>query len=221
MTPLEAFVVILSTGLFVGIVVSNFILFQEYIDAFLLGFVVSQIFRDSKRRVKKVTQIISDKIFYLSDTFQNSIGTLLLILFFVFLAIFFTFFWSRQCLWEAKAASQKFVQWVEVTLSKESLHGSPTSAKNANHMVLAFLNEKKDMLKTYIEMVEDHTVNSSTISDGSKLIIEGPLFREYFSKLGSLIMNSTLRQELLDRLMEASRSNNTFKPRLKLSYRQC
>ena len=55
-----------------GIVVSNFILFQEYIDAFLLGFVVSQIFRDSKKRVKKVTQIISDKIIYLSDTFQNS-----------------------------------------------------------------------------------------------------------------------------------------------------
>ena len=54
-----------------GIVVSNFILFQEYIDAFLLGFVVSQIFRDSKKRVKKVTQIISDKIIYLSDTFQN------------------------------------------------------------------------------------------------------------------------------------------------------
>ena len=183
-----------------GIVVSNFILFQEYIDAFLLGFVVSQIFRDSKKRVKKVTQIISDKIIYLSDTFQNSVGTIILLLFFVFIAIFFTFFWSRQCLWEAKAASQKFVQWVEVTLSKESLHGSPTSAKNANHMVLAFLNEKKDMLKTYIEMVEDHTVNSSTISDGSKLIIEGSTFSvEYFSKLGSLIMNSTLRQELLDR----------------------
>ena len=150
--------------------------------------------------MKKVTQIISDKIIYLSDDFQNSIGTIVLLLFFVFLAIFFTFFWSRQCLWEAKAASQKFVQWVEITLSKESLNGSPTSAKNANHMVLAFLNEKKDMLKTYIEMVEDHTVNSSTISDGSKLIIEGSTFSvEYFSKLGSLIMNSTLRQELLDR----------------------
>ena len=112
-----------------GIVVSNFILFQEYIDAFLLGFVVSQIFRDSKKRVKKVTPIIRDKRIYLSDTFQNSIGTLLLILFFVFLAIFFTFFWSRQCLREAKAVSQKFVQWVEVTLSKESLNGSPTSTK--------------------------------------------------------------------------------------------
>ena len=116
-------------------------------------------------------------------------------------------------MWEAKAASQKFVQWVEVTLSKESLHGSPTSAKNANHMVLAFLNEKKDMLKTYIEMVEDHTVNSSTISDGSKLIIEGSTFSvEYFSKLGSLIMNSTLRQELLD-WMGASRS--TFSNRVR------
>ena len=67
-------------------------------------------------------------------------------------------------------------------------------------MILAFLKEKKDMLKSYIEQVEDHTVNSSTISDGSKLIIEGSTFSvEYFSKLGSLIMNSTLRQELLDR----------------------
>ena len=200
MTPLEAFVVIVSTGLFVGVVTSNVILFREYIDAFLLGFVVSQIFRDSKKRVKKVTQMISDKLFYLSDDFQNSIGTITLLLFFAFLAIFFTFFWSRQCLWEAKEASQKFVQWVEITLSKESLKGSSTSAKNTNHVILAFLNEKKDMLKSYIEMVEDHTVNTSTISDGSKLIIEGSTFSvEYFSKLGSLIMNSTLRQELLDR----------------------
>ena len=92
----------------------------------------------------------------------------------------------------------KFVQWVEVTLSKKCRMAR--RRQKMLIMVLAFLNEKKDMLKTYIEMVEDHTVNSSTISDGSKLIIEGSTFSvEYFSKLGSLIMNSTLRQELLDR----------------------
>ena len=54
-------------------------------------------------------------------------------------------------------------------------------------------------------MLEDHTVINATsntaIEDGQKLIMEGSTFSvEYFRKIGSLFMNATLRQELLDQI---------------------
>ena len=74
MTPLETIITIFATALSVIAIGSNYVLFREYIDAFLIGFLVSQIFRDLKKRVRKYTQKFSNNIFKLfAKSRQNHI----------------------------------------------------------------------------------------------------------------------------------------------------
>ena len=216
MTPLETIITIFATALSVIAIGSNYVLFREYIDAFLIGFLVSQIFRDLKKRVRKYTQKFSNNIFTLTTDTQNTIGTIFVLITVIVSTIFFTFFWSKQCLLEAKEAIHMFVEWVENSLSKadapssssfytSSSTSSSSTLSDGNNMILSFIKEKKEIFGKYIEMLEDHTVINATsntaIEDGQKLIMEGSTFSvEYFRKIGSLFMNATLRQELLDQI---------------------
>jgi predicted PurR-regulated permease PerM len=207
MTPLEAVITICAIGLSVIAISSNYILFYEYINCGLVGFLVSQIFRDLKKKINKYTKTFSEKIFTLTTDTQNRIGTTIVLFAVIFGTIFFTFFWSKQCLFEAKEATHRCFQWIEQRLSNSSkmpsASSSTASSNSDNNMILHFIKEKKDVFAKYIEMIEDHTVinTTNTLEDGQILFVEGSAFSmEYFQKVTALLMNATLRQDFLDKL---------------------
>eukprot|EP00943_MAST-04B_sp_MAST-4B-sp1_P003875 g3875.t1 len=195
-------------GLSVIAITSNYILFYEYINYGLVGFLVSQLFRDLKKRMKRYTKTFSEKVFTLTTDTQNKIGTTIVLIAVIFGTIFFTFFWSKQCLFEAKEATHRCFQWVEQRLlnsskMSSSYSSSAASSNSDNNMILHFIKEKKEVFAKYIEMIEDHTVinTTNTLEDGQKLLVEGSASSiQYFHKVSSLFINATLRQEFLDKL---------------------